>query len=138
MMYNICISAGLILIMEKIPIAVKYGGIWDADYIYINNNAKMVLLSQGMSYIELITKLSKEVFNDNKAELKVSFNTEYKGLRGMMIENDDNLEVLMYLLKNNAQYKNCALIVENDTTSNEDKAETKRKGRDESPKMEER
>ena len=67
--------------MEKIPIAVKYGGIWDADNVYINNNAKMVLLSQGMSYIELITKLSKEVFNDNKAELKVSFKTEQLGFK---------------------------------------------------------
>ncbi|PON51184.1 hypothetical protein TorRG33x02_311980 [Trema orientale] len=98
--------------MDQIIVFIVYGGRWD-DNKYVDHQVKIIMVQEGTTYTSLTEKICKELGSDpTMKSIKMSFDPKIGTSRGIAIENDENVAVFLYLIKNDPEFKRCPLVVE--------------------------
>jgi len=92
---------------------IAFDGKWTADYKYLDHKTKLLLINDGTSFEEFMSKIFEVMeFNNNKFEAKVWLNINLGTAKGIQVTKDEDLTLCMMLLKNDPYYKGSKFVVE--------------------------
>ncbi|XP_070025520.1 uncharacterized protein [Nicotiana sylvestris] len=92
---------------------IAFDGKWTADFKYLDHKTKLLLINDGTSFEESMSKIFEVMeFNNNKFEAKAWLNINLGTAKGIQVTKDEDLSLCMMLLKNNPYYKSSKFIFE--------------------------
>ncbi|KAL5566529.1 hypothetical protein UlMin_029693 [Ulmus minor] len=96
---------------------VAYDGKWENN-AYVDHKLKVLMVSMDKTCLQLQMQIAKSIgIEEEASKIRMLYNANLETSKGVEIENDSDVEMYLYLVKNEEEYKKCPIIVEIEETT---------------------
>ena len=96
---------------------VAYDGKWENN-AYVDHKLKVLMVSMDKTCLQLQMQIAKSIgIEEEASKIRMLYNANLETSKGVEIENDNDVEMYLYLVKNEEEYKKCPIIVEIEETT---------------------
>ncbi|KAL5537704.1 hypothetical protein UlMin_045636 [Ulmus minor] len=96
---------------------VAYDGKWENN-AYVDHKLKVLMVSMDKTCLQLQMQIAKSIgIEEEASKIRMLYNANLGTSKGVEIENDSDVEMYLYLVKNEEEYKKCPIIVEIEETT---------------------
>ncbi|KAL5546205.1 hypothetical protein UlMin_005892 [Ulmus minor] len=96
---------------------VAYDGKWENN-AYVDHKLKVLMVSMDKTCLALQMQIAKSIgIEEEASKIQMLYNANLETSKGVEIENDSDVEMYLYLVKNEEEYKKCPIIVEIEETT---------------------
>ncbi|KAL5582079.1 hypothetical protein UlMin_014521 [Ulmus minor] len=96
---------------------VAYDGKWENN-AYVDHKLKVLMVSMDKTCLALKMQIAKSIgIEEEASKIRMLYNANLETSKGVEIENDSDVEMFLYLVKNEEEYKKCPIIVEIEETT---------------------
>ncbi|KAL5552526.1 hypothetical protein UlMin_039927 [Ulmus minor] len=96
---------------------VAYDGKWENN-AYVDHKLKALMVSMDKTCLALKMQIAKSIgIEEEASKIRMLYNANLETSKGVEIENDSDVKMFLYLVKNEEEYKKCPIIVEIEETT---------------------